>query len=69
MIRHKGFTLIELLIVITIIGILATLATVLFNNALMKARDTKRKNDMQVFKKTIEQASLDCTEHLQGRYS
>lgn len=43
----KGFTLIELLIVISIIGILSTLVYVNWANAQLKARDNKRKADLQ----------------------
>ena len=41
----KGFTLIELLVVITIIGILATGATAVYQGAQAKARDSIRQND------------------------
>lgn len=46
-IRKKGFTLIELLIVIAIIAILATIAVFSYVNAQTKARDNKRKADVQ----------------------
>jgi len=45
--RYKrGFTLIEVLVVIVIIGILSTIAFVFFGNVTVKARDTKRINDL-----------------------
>lgn len=45
--RVKGFTLIELLIVIAIIAILATIVTVSYAGAQKKARDNRRRADIQ----------------------
>lgn len=45
--RVKGFTLIELLIVIAIIAILATIVTVSYAGAQKKARDNRRRADVQ----------------------
>jgi prepilin-type N-terminal cleavage/methylation domain-containing protein len=46
-IRIKGFTLIEMLVVISIIGILATLLLANFNSARGRARDAQRISDMK----------------------
>jgi type II secretion system protein G len=50
----KGFTLLELLIVITILGILATLVSGNLMNSLKRGRDAKRKEDLQQIQKAIE---------------
>ena len=58
--RFSGFTLIELLIVITIIGILATLILASFGAAQAKARDARRKSDLAQLKRAMEIAKSDC---------
>ena len=44
---RKGFTLIELMVVIVIIGILATLGLVSFQNALKRSRNAKASSDLK----------------------
>lgn len=63
---HKsGFTLIELLIVITLIGILAVLTVASFTTAQKKARDARRKADLDAIKKALELFRSDSPS---GRY-
>lgn len=58
---RPGFTLIELLVVISIIGILAAFIVASFTSAQKKARDAKRKADLDAVKKALSLASSDCT--------
>ncbi len=52
--RNKGFTLIELLVVISIIGILATLLIANIGGVRERARDAKRKSDLNQIQKALE---------------
>lgn len=52
--KVKGFTLIELLIVISIIGILATLLMVNFIGVRQRARDSQRKADLGQIQTALE---------------
>lgn len=53
---HKGFTLLELLIVVSIIGLIGTLAAFAFGDSRRRSRDTKRINDLSQFRKAMELA-------------
>lgn len=59
--KKSGFTLIELLVVISIIGILASFIVASFTSAQKKARDSKRKADLDAVKKALTLASNDCS--------
>lgn len=61
LLAKKGFTLIELLVVIAIIGILATIIVASFTSAQQRARDSRRKADLDAFKKALELAKGDSS--------
>src|SRR3990167_10302283 len=63
--KPSGFTLIELLVVIAIIGILASFAIASFSSAQAKARDSRRKADLDAIVKALELARSDSS----GGYS
>jgi general secretion pathway protein G len=55
----RGFTLIEILIVITIIGILITLAQPNFNRAVTAAKEATLKENLFILRDVIDQFSAD----------
>jgi type II secretion system protein G len=65
--KHKffkaGFTLVELLVVISIIGILASIALVSFRSAQFRSRDAQRKSDLKQLTSALELFYADY-----GRY-
>ena len=52
--QRRGFTIVELIIVITIIGVLLTLAVVNVNSTQLNARDNERKSDIEALSLTLE---------------
>jgi len=52
--KEKGFTLIELLVVISIIGVLAGLASFNFQQARERSRDVQRKSDLKQVQNALE---------------
>jgi prepilin-type N-terminal cleavage/methylation domain-containing protein len=61
---QKGFTLVELLVVISIIGVLATLVLLQLGTARAKSRDAKRISDINQLRSAVEQYFEDNS----GRY-
>jgi general secretion pathway protein G len=59
----RGFTLIEILIVITIIGILVTLAQPNFNRAVTAAKEATLKENLFIFRDVIDQFYADNTKY------
>lgn len=54
---NLGFTLIEIIVVIVIIGLLSTLSLTVLGNSRKKARDAKRKSDLNTIGRFV---SLSC---------
>jgi len=61
--QAKGFTLIELLIVVSIIGILATLAAPSYQASVIKAREAALRQDLFTLRDVLDQHRAD-----QGKY-
>lgn len=51
--RSTGYTIVELLVVIVVIGILASLTVIAFDNVQTRARDAKRVNDIAQLTKAM----------------
>ena len=65
----KGFTFIEILVVVTIIGLLTTVATVSYRSANRKARDNKRKSDIEQVRAALEMYRADNSQYPSGPWS
>ncbi|MFH0856323.1 MAG: prepilin-type N-terminal cleavage/methylation domain-containing protein [bacterium] len=63
-ISKKGFTLIELLAVISVIGLLSSLAIIALDNDRIKARDTKVSADIKQILTAIDMKRLEKNEVL-----
>ncbi len=57
----RGLTLIELLVVVAILGILASVTSVLLIGHQKQARDAKRISDLAQVKRALQSAKNDCT--------
>ncbi len=55
---QHGFTLLELMIVVSIIGILATLAVPSYQSSVVKAREAALRQDLSTFRDVLDQHSV-----------
>jgi general secretion pathway protein G len=57
--RDDGFTLIELMIVISLLLILVTVAVPIYNQSILRARESVLKQDLFTLRNVIDQYTLD----------
>ena len=60
---EKGFTLVELMIVVSIVGILATIAAPSYQSSLMRAKETVLRQDLFTLRELLDHHRAD-----QGKY-
>ena len=56
---EKGFTMLELLIVVTLIGLLATIAMPIYHNSIIKAKEAALKENLYVMRESIDKYYAD----------
>ena len=61
--KRRGFTIVELIITITIMGILLTLVVVNVSSTQVKARDDKRKSDIESIASNLESFYISGTDN------
>jgi len=57
--KNQGFTLIEMLVAATIIGVLTSIAVVSYQKANVRARDSRRKTDLEQIRAALEMYRSD----------
>ncbi|SRR3989344_2604779 len=57
--KQRGFTLLELLVVIGIIGILVSIGSISYTSAQKRARDSRRRGDIEAVSKAMEQYNAE----------
>jgi len=62
-VKSKAFTLVELLVVIAIIGIITVLSASAFKNVQFKARDSRRKSDLDSIAKALNMYFADNNQY------
>ncbi len=61
--KHKGFTIVELVVVIVMISILVTVATIAYRTTQRNARDEKRKTDVAMLRGALSEYRADKGEY------
>ena len=61
--RRKGFTLVELMVVVVIIGLIASIATIQIIGAIHKGKVAATKAQIKVFKNAVKQYKIDTGQY------
>lgn len=64
--RQSGYTLLELMIVVTIVGILATLAEPMWHESTLRAREVALKHTLFTVREVLDQYRADTGKYPQG---
>ncbi len=57
--KHRGFTLIELMVVISIILILISIAVPIYNQSILRAKESVLRQDLFAMRSVIDQYTMD----------
>jgi len=64
--KKKGFTLVELVVVVAIIGVLVSLGYTNYQTSMARARDGKRKGDLEQIRSALEMYRTDNQKYPAG---